>query len=260
MSVYPTPPLKTYFPLDQTVIYLTAATIALFIMVKLSMPAGIISSILYYILIIIAIITSIGIGLWVANVFFNIDVFAYKDSSTPNTLDVVVDETTYQAPPVEEITNKKQVFNIPGNYYTFDEATAVCRAYGADLASYEQIESAYNKGAEWCNYGWSQNQLALFPTQQKTYDGLQTIPGHENDCGRPGVNGGFIDNKKVRFGANCYGYKPKITQEEENLMEILTPYPKTKQDMLIDKKVALYRNNIENILVSPFNYNKWSAV
>ena len=145
--------------------------------------------------------------------FFSINVTAYVQGLfTPKTtVDIVVDQSTYQPTPVPEIKFKKQVFNIPGNYYTYDNAKALCTAYGAELASYDQIENSYNNGAEWCNYGWSDNQLALFPTQKKTYDTLQTIPGHENDCGRTGVNGGYIANPNVKFGVNCYGYKPKIT-------------------------------------------------
>lgn len=193
--------------------------------------------------------------------FFSINVSAYiQGLFTPKTtVDIVVDQSMYQPTPVPEIKFKKQVFNIPGNYYTYDNAKALCTAYGADLASYEQIENAYNNGAEWCNYGWSKDQLALFPTQKKTYDTLQTIPGHENDCGRPGVNGGYIANPNVKFGVNCYGYKPKITSDEEELMKTVSPYPETKEDIEFQKKVDRMKENLDQILVSPFNHNMWSA-
>ena len=39
------------------------------------------------------------------------------------------------------------------NYYDYENAKALCKAYGAELATYDQIEKAYNSGAEWCNYG-----------------------------------------------------------------------------------------------------------
>ena len=80
----------------------------------------------------------------------------------------------------------------------------VCDAYDAKLATYSQVEEAYNKGGEWCNYGWSADQLALFPTQKNTYDELMKTKNHKHDCGRPGINGGYIDNPNVRFGVNCY--------------------------------------------------------
>lgn len=194
--------------------------------------------------------------------FFSINVTAYIQGlfSPKTTVDIVVDQSAYQPSPVPEIRFKKQVFNIPGNYYSYDNAKALCTAYGAELASYDQIEKAYNNGAEWCNYGWSSNQLALFPTQKKTYDTLQTIPGHENDCGRPGINGGYIANSGVKFGVNCYGYKPKITSEEEELMKTSSPYPETPEDIAFQKKVDLMKNNLEQILVSPFNNNTWGEI
>jgi hypothetical protein len=193
--------------------------------------------------------------------FFSINVSAYIQGlfSPKTTVDIVVDQSTYQPAPVPEIKFKKQVFNIPGNYYNYENAKALCKAYGAELASYDQIENAYNKGAEWCNYGWSANQLALFPTQKQTYNTLQTIPGHENDCGRAGINGGYIANPKIKFGVNCYGNKPKITEEEQVLMQTSTPYPETAQDIAFQKQVDYWKNKVDEILVSPFNSNMWSS-
>lgn len=194
--------------------------------------------------------------------FFSVNVTAYVQdifTSKPK-IDIVVDQSTYQATTVPQIRFKKQVFNIPGNYYKYENAKALCKAYGSELATYEQIEKAYNNGAEWCNYGWSAEQLALFPTQKKTYDNLQKIKGHENDCGRPGINGGYIANSNVNFGANCYGYKPKITSEEESLMKTSTPYPETHEEIIFQKRVDILKKNLEQILVSPFNYNTWGEL
>ena len=194
--------------------------------------------------------------------FFSINVTAYiQGLFTPKTtVDIVVDQSTYQPAPVPEIKFRKQVFNIPGNYYNYENAKALCSAYGAELATYQQIEDAYKNGAEWCNYGWSANQLALFPTQQKTYDNLQNIKGHENDCGRPGINGGYIANQNVKFGVNCYGNKPKIDSEEEELMKTASPYPETAEDIAFQKKVDFMKNNLDQILVSPFNYDTWGEM
>jgi hypothetical protein len=211
--------------------------------------------------IIIIVIVIILVIVHALQYFLSINVTAYVQGLfTPKTsIDIVIDQSKYQASIVPEIKFKKQVFNIPGNYYNFENAKAVCQAYGADLASYDQIEKAYNSGAEWCNYGWSANQLALFPTQKKTYDQLQTISGHENDCGRTGINGGYIANPKVRFGVNCYGNKPKITEEEEDLMKTSTPYPESAQDIAFQKRVDYWKNKVNEILISPFNYNTWGS-
>ena len=180
-------------------------------------------------------------------------------TATPE-IDISVDDKERNKLPVDEIMFEKQVFHIPENKYTYEDANAMCKAYDARLASYDEVEEAYKDGGEWCSYGWSKDQLALFPTQKKTYDKLQNIKGHENDCGRPGINGGFIDNKKVRFGVNCYGYKPEITPEERNLMSETHHYPKTEKDKRLERKVEKYRRNLPNILVSPFNNKRWSII
>lgn len=160
---------------------------------------------------------------------------------------------------VPELRYFKQVFHVPGNEYTYDDAKAVCKAFDARLAAYDEVEKAYGGGAEWCSYGWSANQMALFPTQKKTWDRLQKIKGHENDCGRPGINGGFIANPDVRFGINCYGFKPQITAAEAEDMKTAPVFPKTMKDMERQQRVAYWQTQLNNILVSPFNNDVWSA-
>lgn len=192
--------------------------------------------------------------------FFSINLTAYIQGifSGEEKVELVVDNsTTTREEPT--FTLKKQVFNIPGNYYNYQNAKALCKAYGSELATYEQIEKAYENGAEWCNYGWSENQQALFPTQPKTFNYLQTVKGHENDCGRAGINGGFIANPRVRFGVNCYGYKPKITDESEELMKTSSPYPVSLQDQAFQKRVDFWKEKTDQILVSPFNRTIWSS-
>ena len=161
---------------------------------------------------------------------------------------------------VPEILLSPQVFNIPDNNFVYADAKALCSAYGAKLATYQQVEDMYNSGGEWCNYGWSEDQMALFPTQQKTWDGLQKISGHENDCGRPGVNGGYIANPKVKFGVNCYGFKPRMTNTEETLMETEPIYPKTEKDLAMEHRVNYWKDKLAQVLVSPFNHNSWSKI
>lgn len=217
---------------------------------------------------IIAIIASIFVILLLFNVlqyFFSIDIMAsIKNLFNPTNpqLDITVNENTGKgadsSEPIPEISTMQQVFNIPGNYYGYEDAKTLCQAYGSRLATYSEVEDAYNKGGEWCNYGWSDGQMALFPTQKTTFDNLQKIPGHEQDCGRPGVNGGYMANPHIQYGVNCFGYKPKITTEEEEMMQNTTPYPKTEKDILFEKRVDYWKTKLNDILVSPFNYNSWS--
>ena len=159
-----------------------------------------------------------------------------------------------------KIGGNNEVFNISNNKYTYNDAKSICSAYNSRLATYKEVEDSYNAGGEWCNYGWSENQLALFPTQESSYNKLQKIKGHENDCGRPGVNGGFIDNSEIRFGVNCYGVKPKPSQKDEDLMKAQKIYPKSPKDIDLEKKVDYWKTNLDKVTLSAFNHDKWSRV
>lgn len=197
--------------------------------------------------------------------FFNINLTARLQNlfTGEPELDIIAKDTEpggELVPPVPEIKLKKQVFHIPGNKYTFNNAQALCDAYGARLANYNEVEKAYRNGAEWCSYGWTKDQMALFPTQKKTWNYLQGVKGHENDCGRPGINGGYIANPNVRFGATCYGFRPKITEQEAELMGNSPIYPRSMDDIRHDKKVEFWKKRIPEILVAPFNNNVWSLI
>ena len=164
---------------------------------------------------------------------------------------------------------REEVFHIPGNHYVYPDAKALCKAHGARLATYDEVEKTYRDGGEWCSYGWSEGQMALFPTQKSTWNALQEKEGHEHDCGRPGVNGGFIDNPAVRyientkakFGVNCYGVKPQITETEAELMKQQSEADipvETREDKAIDKRADYYKDRLNSILVSPFNSSTWN--
>jgi len=195
--------------------------------------------------------------------FFELDIKAsIKNIFSPiPEIDISVErEEEPEETTVPEIKFKKQVFHVKDNKYTYQDAKALCKAYGAELADYKQVEEAYKKGAEWCGYGWSKDQLALYPTQQKRYDMLQKIKGHEHDCGRPGINGGYIANENVKFGANCYGYKPVMTPDEEYELNQDFHIPKTRKENEFERKVKMFRNKLPDITVSPFNNSKWSEI
>lgn len=193
--------------------------------------------------------------------FFSIDVKTIlKDFVSANpSVDVIVESPIKQNDDIP-ILQSKEVFHIPDNVYTFPEAKALCKAYNAELASYDQVKKAHSAGGEWCNYGWSKDQLALYPTQKETYDTLKEIKGHEHDCGRPGINGGFIANENVRFGVNCFGYKPKITQAESEKMAYSELYPKSEEDIRQNQKIDEFKKKIPDIMLAPFNKTKWSRI
>lgn len=199
---------------------------------------------------------------------FNIDITASIRnlfSATPE-IDIIVDpddlagDSTNMPSTVPEIKLAKQVFHVPGNKYGYEDSKAICKAYGGRLATWKEMDQAFNKGADWCSFGWSDGQMALYPTQYEKWARLQKIKGHEHDCGRPGINGGYIANPNVRFGVNCYGYRPKITQEEAEAMKLAPLYPRTRRERAFDKRVDYWRDNLSEIQVAPFNHDNWSVI
>jgi hypothetical protein len=141
-----------------------------------------------------------------------------------------------------------EVFYVSDNKFTYDQASMVCKAYGAEIASYAQVEQAYNAGAEWCGYGWSEGGIALFPTQKATWEKMEkdTNPQNRIKCGRPGVNGGYFD-PKTKFGVNCYGIRPS---------KPTGTIPST--DPAVDKLLDVLKKNLSSFVVQPFNQKMWS--
>lgn len=145
-----------------------------------------------------------------------------------------------------------EVFHISDAQFTYDEAPAVCAAYGSQLATLEQIMDAYAKGAEWCGYGWSAGGMALYPTQRETWEQLQNEvdPGKRTRCGRPGVNGGYFD-PNLKFGVNCFGFKPagRFTPP--------APIPGTDTKKFQDM-VGRFREMLRTFTLNPYSRQEWS--
>ena len=147
-----------------------------------------------------------------------------------------------------------QVFNVSRNLYKFSEAEPLCRAFGAELATYDQVKHAYKAGADWCNYGWIKGQLAVFPTQKATYEKLQAGPEADRmSCGIPGVNGGHFPNADQRFGVNCYGPRPAKSALDERIAAA------DSSDIAFDRQVNHFKAELDSIAVSPFNSESWSS-
>jgi hypothetical protein len=65
-----------------------------------------------------------------------------------------------------------EVFSVSKNNFTYYDAEPLCKALGAELATYDQVKQAWERGADWCNYGWVKGQNAIFPTQKDTWEKL----------------------------------------------------------------------------------------
>ena len=144
-----------------------------------------------------------------------------------------------------------EVFNVSSNRFSYYDAQPLCKAFGAELATYEQVKDAWKKGADWCNYGWVKGQMAVYPTSDETYAKLQGGPEEQRmSCGTPGVNGGYFDNPELRFGVNCYGKRP--AEKQHDASELSKNAPISPDALAFDKKVNQYKSEIDSITVSPF--------
>ena len=184
------------------------------------------------------------------------DLFDKKDDDTKDKKTVAKTSVVTSPPVVDE------VFNVSKNVYTYDDSHAVCSAMGARLATYDEVEKSYQDGGEWCNYGWSENQMILFPTQKKTWDKLQKVDGHHNDCGRPGINGGYIENPNARFGVNCFGKKPVATADDLTRLKAVSvdaEFDSLTRDPIDEAKIKYWKDHSDTFLqVNSFNRSKWS--
>jgi hypothetical protein len=158
------------------------------------------------------------------------------------------------------IPGQKQVFNVSANKYMYRDAEPLCKALGAELATYDQVKKAWDEGADWCNYGWVKGQAAVYPTQKSTFDELQR--GSTDDerlaCGQPGVNGGFFDNPELRFGVNCYGDKPSESSNDLRITNEHAIPPMTADALGQKKKELAYKAQIDQIGLLPFKAHTWS--
>jgi hypothetical protein len=195
-------------------------------------------------------------------------VFGAEPTPTPSGTAEIVDKP--QAPQDDQVHEKRmvekilpgrqQVFNISKNSYTYYDAEPLCKALGAELATYEQVKEAYAGGADWCNYGWTKGQMAVYPTQTNTWEDLQQGPEEQrNACGRPGLNGGFFDNPELRFGVNCYGVRPAQKDHDATAVASGDAAPLSPGGLEVEKKVAHYRGEANSIGILPYSKTAWSA-
>lgn len=239
--------------LDPLVLGLAAGGVVLLLVVLIISGSSFIS--------IVVVLFLLGIVVYVLNLL-GVMSFSIKG----DTVDINFKESTPAPSPTKQVLlndvkgatpiQKKEVFYVSGNMYTYDDAPAVCAAYESELATYDQVMEAYSGGAEWCGYGWTQGGMALFPTQQSTWEALMQEVNSKNrtQCGRPGINGGYFD-PNTKFGVNCYGVKPG-----DKGTKYPTPIP-GKDPSDFDNLVNKFKSMINRMRVSPFNRDgcsEWS--
>ena len=157
------------------------------------------------------------------------------------------------------VPSRKTVFNVNSNKYIYSDAEPLCKALGAELATYDQVKEAWDQGADWCNYGWIKGQAAVYPTQKSTYDALQlsSVDDERMACGDVGVNGGYMDNPELRYGVNCYGDKPSQTAHDLKVTNELIQPPLTPSALKQKMVEQEFKANANLIGLLPFNGSSW---
>jgi hypothetical protein len=142
--------------------------------------------------------------------------------------------------PTEKDTGGSQTYHVKGQF-DYKTSSTICKAYGAKLATLDQVKDAYHKGGEWCEYGWSEDQMVLYPTQKSSWEKYQETD-HKEQCGIPGINGGYNIRANQKLGVNCFGKKP------EGVDPAVEPAK-------VEQQAAYWQ---QNFTISPFNYKSWS--
>jgi len=175
------------------------------------------------------------------------------------------EDATTQRNRMESVVDKllppaKEVFTVSKNDYSYYDAAPLCKALGAELATYDQVKKAWQKGADWCNYGWVKGQMAVYPTQKSSYEELQEGPEDQKGvCGKPGVNGGFFDNPELKFGVTCVGKRPSQSQHDANAIAEGSTRPLTASGIEFEKKVQRFKEGSDSLGVLPFNKEHWGS-
>ena len=191
--------------------------------------------------------------------FFNINLVTEFENIFSQKPEINISTTNDLTPTPSNDISFEEVFHIPGKNFTYHDSKAVCKAFNSEIADYNQLLNAQKKGASWCSYGWTKDQLGLYPTSQSDFDKLKKIEGHEYDCGLPGINGGYISNPYTQLGVNCYGIKPKKSKLDAKLLN-RELYPKTAKEKLFEKRVKYWKKRIGNMLIMPFNHTNWFRI
>ena len=183
-----------------------------------------------------------------------------------------------------KVGRQAQVFSTNSNIWTYDEAEAVCKSQGAELATYEQLVEAAKNGANWCNLGWvdsndttynmhqSSNRFAHFPVQKSVFNKMKTHKNRNlrNKCGQVwndkfddkeyAIQGGAY-NKNSQLAVNCYGEKRDPLRDEKILLQ-----PSSTDDLEMRQKLEAINRKLGNkeLRLSPWVDNgpegvsKWS--
>jgi hypothetical protein len=189
--------------------------------------------------------------------------------------DVCIDEDTKKARKASEDERrrlarlkkkkkgKKEVFLIY-NKFNYIEAQEACKKYSGRLATEEELQDAYEDGANWCVWGWLDDQMIGHPVTEKFWSETEKV--HKGFCGpKAGVNKLYNIDPMKRFSVNCYGIKPKKTRKDKALdnMNKIDHVSKAIKECKLAKQMDVERHKsfteqMKNLRLVSFNEQKWS--
>ena len=106
--------------------------------------------------------------------FFNINVVTELKNVFNEKPEIQIESTLNQNQDISGASyDFKEVYHVPGNRFSYHDAKAVCKAFDSELATYNQLLDGQKKGASWCSFGWTKDQLGLYPTSQNHFNQLK---------------------------------------------------------------------------------------
>jgi len=161
---------------------------------------------------------------------------------------------------------KKEVFLIY-NKYNYLEAKEICKIYDGRLAKEEDLEKAFEKGANWCTWGWLDGEMIGYPVQQPFWSAIEKK--HKGFCGpTAGLNKIKNIDPLKQYAVTCYGIKPQKTDRDKELELVLgemteenslqSQIEKCKKSKLDAEKDKWMESQKKDIRIVEFNQKEWS--
>jgi hypothetical protein len=190
----------------------------------------------------------------------------FEDAETD--VDECIDEDNKIVQLKSKYTDKKEVFLIY-NKLNYLEAKEVCKLYSGRLATESDLDTAFQNGANWCNWGWIEGQKIAYPVQEKYWEDIEKV--HKGHCGpTAGINKISNIDPLKKYSVNCYGIKPRknklaidldsnlpVKSKGDSLEEKIKKCKMSKKEKEAKKRAKELKKKVR---IVNFNKYKWSLV
>lgn len=168
-----------------------------------------------------------------------------------------------------------EVYSTNRNIWSYDDAEAVCKIQGAELASYEHLVEAAENGAHWCNLGWVKSdttddsdslRFAHYPIQKKEFDKTKSSAKNKNTCGmfwnekynnkEFSVQGGAYGKNNL-LAVNCYGPKRKMKIDERAMLNSMSDNVNNSE---LQSRIDSIQDKADNLMFLPYNKKQWARL